>query len=60
MDPTVRTMVLTAALVFVGFFAAMTVSVLIEEGFDILTAAAIFILVLIVPPLFSAIRNPPR
>ena len=53
-------MVLTAALVFVGFFAAMTVSVLIEEGFDILTAAAIFILVLIVPPLLSAIRNPPR
>jgi hypothetical protein len=60
MDPTVRTMVLTAALVFVGFFAAMTVSVLIEEGFDILTAAAIFILVLIVPPLISAIRNPPQ
>jgi hypothetical protein len=53
-------MVLTAALVFVGFFAAMTVSVLIEEGFDILTAAAIFVLVLIVPPLISAIRNPPQ
>jgi hypothetical protein len=53
-------MLLAAGLVFCGLFAAMTVAVAIQYGFDVFTVAAILILALIVPPLIGAMRNPPR
>jgi hypothetical protein len=59
-DPDVRVLLLAAGLVFCGLFAAMTVAVAIQYGFDVFTVAAILILALIVPPLIGALRNPPR
>jgi hypothetical protein len=60
MDPNVRTLVLGVGLVFCGLFAAMTVAVALEYGFDVFTVAAILILLLIVPPLIGAMRSPPK
>ena len=60
MDPDVRTALLAAGLLFCGLFAAMTLAVAIEYGFDVFTVAAILILALIVPPLIGAMRNPPN
>ena len=59
MDPDVRTMLLTAGLVFCGAFAVMTITVAIQYGVSILTFFAIAILALLVPPLIGALRNPP-
>jgi hypothetical protein len=59
-DPDVRAILLAAGLVFCGLFAAMTVAVAVQYGFDVFTVAAILILALIVPPLIGAMRNPPR
>ena len=59
MDPDIRTALLVAGLIFVGMFAAMTVSVAIEYGVDVLTVAAGVIVVLLVLPLVGALRNPP-
>ena len=55
MSPDLRTAVLAVGLIFWGFFALMTVSVIIEEGIDILTISAIVILALLAPPLFSTL-----
>ena len=55
MSPDLRTAVLAVGLIFWGFFALMTVSVIIEQGIDILTISAIVILVLLAPPLFSSL-----
>jgi hypothetical protein len=60
MDPDVRTLLLAGALVFCGLFAAMTIAVALQYGFDVFTVAAILILLLIVPPLIGAMRNPPN
>lgn len=60
MNPDVRTAVLTVGLVFWAFFALLTLTVVIEEGIDILSISAIVILVLLAPPLFSSLRGPPR
>jgi hypothetical protein len=60
LDPDVRTLLLAGGLVFCGLFAAMTVAVALEYGFDVFTVAAIGILLLIVPPLIGAMRNPPK
>ena len=55
MNRDVRTALLTLGLVFCGVFAAMTVTVTVEYGFDVFTVAAIAILALIVPPLIGAL-----
>jgi hypothetical protein len=60
LSPDVRNLLLAVGLVFCGLFAAMTVAVALEYGFDIFTVAAILILLLIVPPLIGAMRGPPR
>jgi hypothetical protein len=59
-NPDVRTAVLTVGLVFWAFFALLTLTVVIEEGIDILSISAIVILALLAPPLFSSLRGPPR
>ena len=55
MNRDVRTALLTLGLVFCGVFAAMTVAVAVEFGFDVFTIAAIAILALIAPPLIGAL-----
>jgi hypothetical protein len=57
-SPDVRNLLLAVGLVFCALFAAMTVAVAVEYGFDIFTVAAILILLLIVPPLLGGMRNP--
>jgi hypothetical protein len=59
LGPDVRNLLLAVGLVFCGLFAAMTVAVAVEYGFDIFTVAAILILLLIVPPLIGGMRGPP-
>lgn len=59
MDPDLRAALLIGGLIFVGLFAAMTISVAIEDGFDVLTVAAGVIVVLLALPLIGALRHPP-
>jgi hypothetical protein len=58
-DPDIRTALLIGGLIFVGLFAAMTVAVAIEYGFDVLTVAAGLIVAMLAMPLIGALRNPP-
>ena len=60
MDPDLRTALLIGALIFVGVFAAMTIAVALEFGFDVLTVAAGLIVVMLALPLIGALRNPPK
>jgi hypothetical protein len=60
MDPDLRNALLIGGLIFVGLFAAMTVSVAIQSGVDVLTVAATIIVVLLALPLIGALRNPPK
>ena len=60
MDPDLRTALLVGGLIFVGVFAAMTVAVAVQFGFDVLTVAAGVIVVMLALPLIGALRNPPK
>lgn len=60
MDPDLRTALLIGALIFVGVFAAMTIAVAVEFGFDVLTVAAGLIVLILALPLIGALRNPPK
>jgi hypothetical protein len=59
-DPDLRNALLIGGLCFVGLFAAMTIAVAVQYGFDILTVSAIVIVVMLALPLIGALRNPPR
>jgi hypothetical protein len=59
-DPDLRTALLVGGLIFVGVFAAMTVAVAVQYGFDVLTVAAGVIVVMLALPLIGALRNPPK
>jgi len=59
-DPDLRTALLVGGLIFVGLFAAMTITVAVQYGFDVLTVAAIVIVLVLALPLLGALRNPPR
>ena len=60
MDSEIRTALIWGGLIFCGVFAAMTVAVAVEYGFDIFTVAAIAVLALLVPPLIGSLRKPPE
>ena len=60
MDPDLRTALLVGGLIFVGLFAAMTITVAVQYGFDVLTVAALVIVLVLALPLIGALRNPPR
>ena len=60
MDPDLRTALLVGGLIFVGLFAAMTIAVAVQYGFDVLTVAAIVIVLVLALPLLGALRHPPR
>jgi hypothetical protein len=55
-----RTIVLTAALVFIAGFAFLTVAAAFEQGLTIATLLSVFILVLLAVGIVGALRNPPR
>ena len=59
MDPDLRNALLYGGLIFVGLFAAMTIAVAVQYGFDVLTVAALVIVVMLALPLIGALRNPP-
>jgi hypothetical protein len=54
-----RTLVLTAALVFIAGFAFLTVAAVIEQGFTIASFLSILILLMLSIGIVGALRNPP-
>jgi hypothetical protein len=58
-DPDLRNALLIGGLIFVGLFAAMTIAVAVQYGVDVLTVAALVIVLLLALPLIGALRNPP-
>jgi hypothetical protein len=59
-DPDLRNALLIGGLVFVGLFAAMTIAIAIQYGVDVLTVAALIVVVFLALPLIGALRNPPK
>ena len=55
-----RLVVLAVALLFIVFFAFLTVAAIIEQGFTPASAISIFILVMFATGIVGALRNPPR
>ena len=51
--------ILAVVLAFVVLFGAMTISVIIESGFDVLTGLAVLVLVLIGFGVIGALRDQP-
>jgi hypothetical protein len=60
MDPDLRAALLIGGLLFVGIFAAMTLTVVLEDGITVLTVAAAVIVVLLALPLIGALRDSNR
>jgi hypothetical protein len=58
-DPDLRNALLIGGLIFIGLFAAMTIAVAAQYGVDVLTVAALVIVVMLALPLIGALRNPP-
>jgi hypothetical protein len=58
-DPDLRNALLIGGLIFVGLFAAMTIAVAVQYGVDVLTVAALVIVLLLALPLIGALRHPP-
>ncbi len=54
-----RTLVLTAALVFIAGFAFLTVVAVIEQGFTVASFLSILILLMLSIGIVGALRNPP-
>jgi hypothetical protein len=69
MDPDLRNALLITGLVFCGFFAAVTIGVIVDNGLRFRTygdigalglyAVSLLIVVMIAAGLIGAIRNPP-
>jgi hypothetical protein len=57
---TPRRLVLGAALLFIAGFAFLTVSAIAQQGFTLLSAVSIFVLVLLGVGIVGAMLNPPR
>jgi hypothetical protein len=55
-----RRLVLAAALLFIVGFAFLTVSAVSQQGFTLLSAVSIFVLVLLGIGIVGAMLNPPR
>jgi hypothetical protein len=51
---------LAVVVVFVVLFGAMTIDVVVRTGFDVITAFALLVLVLIGFGVIGALRNPPN
>jgi hypothetical protein len=59
MDPNVRTGLLAMGLVFCVVFFFLTLAVVAESSFDILTVVSLLIIGMVVLGLVGAMRNPP-
>jgi hypothetical protein len=57
---TPRRLVLGAALLFIAGFAFLTLSAVSQQGFTLLSAVSIFVLVLLGVGIVGAMLNPPR
>jgi hypothetical protein len=57
---TPRRLVLGAALLFILGFAFLTISAVSQQGFTLLSAVSIFVLVLLGVGIVGAMLNPPR
>jgi hypothetical protein len=55
-----RSLVLVAALLFIVGFAFLTISAVSQQGFTLLSAVSIFVLVLLGIGIAGALLNPPR
>ncbi|HEV3319910.1 MAG TPA: hypothetical protein VG053_09335 [Solirubrobacteraceae bacterium] len=55
-----RRLVLAAALLFIAGFAFLTHSAVSQQGFTLLSAVSIFVLVLLGIGIVGAMLNPPR
>jgi hypothetical protein len=55
-----RLVVLGVALLFIAFFAFLTIAAIFEGGFTGASAISIFILALLAIGIVGALRNPPR
>lgn len=51
---------LALALIFTAFFAALTISVIIRHGIDVLTVASLVVLLLLGIGLYGALTHPPE
>jgi hypothetical protein len=58
-SPGIRSAVLGVAIAFCALFALLTISVALEDGFDVLTIISLLVIALIGSGLIGAIRNPP-
>ncbi len=55
-----RLLVLGAALLFIAGFAFLTISAVSQQGFTLLSAVSIFVLLLLGIGIVGALLNPPR
>ena len=55
-----RVLVLALTLVFVVGFAFLTISAVSQQGFTLLSAVSVFVLVLLGVGILGALLNPPR
>jgi hypothetical protein len=51
---------LALALIFTGFFAALTISVIVRHGIDVLEVVSLVVLVLFGIGLYGALTHPPE
>jgi len=55
-----RLVVLGLALLFIAFFAFLTVAAIIEQGVTVASFVSAFVLVLLAVGIVGALRHPPR
>jgi hypothetical protein len=55
-----RLLVLGLALLFIAGFAFLTISAVSQQGFTLLSAVSVFVLVLLGVGIIGALLNPPR
>jgi hypothetical protein len=59
MDPDVRTALLVVGMLFCALFGLMTVTVVAQDGIDVLSIAAFAIVAMVLIGLLGALRGPP-
>ena len=59
MDPDVRTALLLVGMLFCALFGLMTVTVVAQDGIDVLSITAFAIVAMFLIGLLGALRNPP-
>jgi hypothetical protein len=55
-----RLLILLIAMVFITGFAFLTISAVSQQGFTLLSAVSVFVLVLLGVGIIGALFNPPR